>query len=259
MKKLLLLFLVTVASFATVAQTATINTPPTPTTVVQGETFTISGSFDAGTGDSVKGNLAFVLRLYDTTDETFVFVKNALVNKDGIQSENDVISPNIVVPASQTPSADLAENLEYRVVVSYQRTVGGNYISTTQVITITEGPNIKYTTLPTEISSITGLGLGKGALKTIVTWTNVTPGNNIFNQLKDANGDQVGGLQIPVTRANGSSEINWGYFGSGTLVAGTNATINSQYTGVSSLSSTVPIVNTITRWSGATDTRWNEA
>ncbi|PQJ80635.1 T9SS type A sorting domain-containing protein [Polaribacter porphyrae] len=257
MKKQLLLCLCLLITTISVAQTASIDTPPTPTTLEQGEVFTMQGDFDAGAGDSVNGNLAFVLRLYNTTDETFSFVANATVNKNGIQAENDVTSPNITVPATLTPSADLAANMEYRLVISYQRTVAGNFISTLQAVTITEGPNIKYTSLPTEVSSVVGGGLGKGALKTIVTWTNVTPGSTLFNQLRDHTGTQVGGFTVAVGTANGSAELNWGYFGGGTLVAGNVANIYSQYSGVSSIQQeNIPVVNTITRWFGGTDTDW---
>ncbi|SNR30146.1 Por secretion system C-terminal sorting domain-containing protein [Lutibacter agarilyticus] len=99
---------------------------------------------------------------------------------------------------------------------------------------------ISYTSLPVEIDPS-----GKGLLSYEVTWSNVIPGKKIFNQLKDANGVQVAGYTFNgVTTASGSQTINLGSWPAlvGVLVPGTNASINSQYEGVSSITAQIPIV-----------------
>lgn len=238
MKRQLLLVLFMMVSAILVSQTTTIDTAPT--SLEQGEVFTMTASFDTGEGDSIDGNLTFLLRLYDTSNGSNTWVAATNVDQDGVNSATSVISQNITVPVTATPTADLASGFEYRLIVSYKRKVGGDFVSAAQVVTITEvvGPKISYSSLPTEISSVVGKSYGYGAKVYEVTWENVVPGLKIFSQLKDANGIQVGGTSFEVTTANGSKVLTWGFYGGGTLVADTNAGIFSQYAGTASISKT---------------------
>ncbi len=163
-------------------------------------------------------------------------------------------------------------NDSYKVVADI-RPVGGTdaqIINATNPIAI---PSIRYSSLPTEISSIGtqgDAGYGTGALKTILTWTGLTAGDLIYNQLRDHTGTsgenpQVYGYTHTVMAGseNGSIEIPWGFYGAhkGTLIAGNNANLQSQSTnsGVSNISASIPVVDNITRWNGNTDTNWNNS
>lgn len=102
-------------------------------------------------------------------------------------------------------------------------------------------PKLTYTSMPTKI-----LTSGYGDLDYEVTWSNVTPGNIMYNQLRDANGEQVAGKQIQINTASGSQIIDWSFFGNGNLVAGTNARVSSQYSGTEGVFNTeLPIVSTL--------------
>ncbi|WNH11961.1 T9SS type A sorting domain-containing protein [Thalassobellus suaedae] len=237
MKKLLLLVALITTSF-TYSQIVTVDSAPA--SLEQGEVFTMFGSFDAISPDSVENNLAFVLRLYDTTTNNYVSqIAFGSVNKNGITAGSNVESAPMTVPSDLTPTADLPADREYRLVVSYKRTIAGDFPNATQVVTITEAvvPTISYSSLPTEITSEGAPnqpGYGYGVLPYEVTWSNLTvttPASKIFNQLKDAGGAQVAGTSFDVTTPNGSMTLSWGYFGGGLLVAGTQAGVFSQYSG----------------------------
>lgn len=120
---------------------------------------------------------------------------------------------------------------------------------------------VTHSSMPVEIAAGNGNNAGKGLIKTIVSWSNVTVDDptptKMFNQLYDATGTQVGGYSFDVTTSSGSQELLWGYFGGGELIAGTNASINSSYKGTVSLTENIPIVSTITRWTAGTDTDWD--
>lgn len=247
MKKQLLLIIALSLSALTYSQaTATIDSAPA--SLEQAEVFTVTTSFDTD-GDTVDGNLTFILRLYDTSDESFTWVAASNSNQNGVASATGVVSPNITVPPSTTSTANLAAGLEYRIAVSYKRTTAQDFISALQAVTITDAvvPTISYSSLPAEISADTGAtNYAYGNLAYEVTWADVTPGQTLFNQLKDSNGTQIGGFSFAVTTANGSQVITWNFFGGGTLVAGTNAQIASQYAGAANISNlTIPIVATV--------------
>ncbi len=106
---------------------------------------------------------------------------------------------------------------------------------------VSNDPKLSYTSLPTKI-----LTSGYGDLDYEVTWSNVTPGNIMYNQLRDANGVQVAGKQINITTASGSQVIDWSFFGDGKLEVGTNARVSSQYAGTDGVFNTeLPIVSTL--------------
>ncbi len=264
-KQLLLLFMM--VSIVSVAQTITIDTAPT--TLAQGETFTMTGSYDVSP-DTVDGNFAFVLRLYNTTTNAFVTqIVFGSVDENG-NSSGTRTSGSMTVPNDLTPTSELANDREYRLVASVKRATAGDFPNTTQVVTITTGatsaPKIEYISIPTEISSVghpSGVGYGMGAKKIIVKWTNVTTGATMFNQIRATpGGDQIAGTSFTVNTTNGSQELNFGYFGGGTLADGVDAGIHSQYNGGGAgltITEVVPVVSTITRWSGAVDTDWDTA
>ncbi|APZ45534.1 hypothetical protein BW723_04155 [Polaribacter reichenbachii] len=235
-----------------------------PLTVEVGGTIAVTVSFDAGddgagTDYTVDGNVGMILREYDTTTnpEGIVWKNAGNVSQNGVHA--GTVNSNNLQALNTVPSADLDPGKEYRIVCWITNSDGVR-IEKQQVITVIEGPNIKYTSLPTEIAAgISGVGVGKGSVKTIVTWSNVTPGSTLYNQLRDANGVQVGGKTYAITTADGSQEIEWGYFGGGELVAGTTGTINSNYAGTTDLSEPVSIVNDITRWTGSSGTDWDTA
>lgn len=235
MKKQLLLVAFFLTSLINVAQTTTIDAAPT--TLAQAETFTITASFDAGAGDTIDGNLAFVLRLYNTTDNTFTFVRNATVDKNGVNAESGVVSPNITVPADAVPTTNLGANLEYRLVVSYKRTVAKDFPIAAQVVTITEAvvPTITYSQLPTEMTTD---GVGNNPFE--ISWSNATPGAKCFNQLRDHEGKQLKGFSFDITTASGTQVINWGNFDAGqggVLVVGQFGYATSQYSGAAGITS----------------------
>ncbi|WP_341220710.1 T9SS type A sorting domain-containing protein [Polaribacter atrinae] len=263
MKKQLLLLLFAITTTISIAQgTATIDTAPT--SLGQGEVFTITASFDAGTGDSIDGNLAFVLRLYNTDDNTFSFVANALVDKNGVNAETGIVSPNITVPSAQTASNNLEANMEYRLVVSYKRTVGGNFISTAQAVTITSAvvPTISQSIITTADITVneTGKAIDWTPSPTItISLENFAPNTTyqVFNQFKiiDTNGAQWGGGSINIeTDASGNGEnTTWnpGFFGADGDFNGTETTgyWNSNVTGPSgavSTNQTFPITQNAT-------------
>lgn len=103
-------------------------------------------------------------------------------------------------------------------------------------------PTLIYTSIPTKI-----LTTGYGDLDYEVSWANVTPGSIMYNQLRDANGEQVAGKQIAVNTSSGSQIIDWNFFGIGELVVGTNARVASQYptNNVTASNTELPIVSTL--------------
>lgn len=253
MKKLFLLATLISTSFF-YAQIATIESAPA--SLEQGEVFTMVGSFDAIAPDSIDGNLAFILRLYNiNTNGIISQIAFGSVNKNGVTAESNVTSANMTVPIDLTPSADLAADTEYRLVVSYKRTIAGDFPNTTQPVTITAAliPTIEYSSLPTMISSAgapNGPGYGYGDLPYEVTWSNLTvttPASKIFNQLRDAGGVQVAGTSFDVTTPNGSMVLTWGYFGGGLLVNGTQAGVFSQYSGggANNITAKINVVGTL--------------
>ncbi|PQJ80637.1 T9SS type A sorting domain-containing protein [Polaribacter porphyrae] len=224
MKKQLLLFSFFLISITSFAQTATIDAAPT--SLEQAEVFTMTASFDTGAGDSVEGNLTYLVRLYDTSDNTFSFVASNGVDQDGVNTASGVVSGNITVPADATPTADLAAGFEYRLVVSYKRSVAADFISTAQVVTITKAvvPTITQSVITTADILVDENGKATGWVPTpaiSITLENFAPNTTyrVFNQFKitDTNGKQWGGGSIDITTdASGNGvDTTWnpGFFG----------------------------------------------
>ncbi len=225
MKKQLLLSLLMLVSIFAYAQTATIDVAPT--SLEQAEVFTVTASFDAGAGDSIDGNLTFILRKYDTADETFEWVAATNVDQNGVQAASGIVSGNITTPSDATPSADLADGFEYRIVVSYKRSVAADFISAAQVVTITKAvvPTITQSVITTADVLVDENGKATGWVPTpsiSITLENFTPNTTykVFNQFKitDTNGKQWGGGSIDITTdASGNGvDTTWnpGFFGS---------------------------------------------
>lgn len=236
-----LLFMVALICLATISNAQSVTIDSAPTSVGQAEMFTMTATYDTGVDDSVKTTVNFIVRLYNTADESFSWVAAKNVDQAGMSS-GTIDSGNITIPGSTTPTSELEAGYEYRLVVTFQRNVGGN-VFTQQVVTITEAlvPTLTHTSLPAQIDTS-----GNGDEVFELSWENVTPGATSYNQLRDANGDQVGGFSFEITTTSGSQVLNWNFFGSGTLVAGTNAKVFSQYSGAEGVSNeSIPVVATL--------------